>query len=62
MNKFSQAPLCPKCNNNWITWTYIDSTRITLEDFEIDHFKLQCQRCDFIFQMHTKDYVEEDNE
>ncbi len=62
MIRFSRAPLCLKCGNNWITWTYIDRTHITVEDFKIDHFKLQCQRCKFIFQMHTKDYVEEDNE
>lgn len=61
MIKFSEKPLCTKCGNNWINWKYIDLDIITVYDVKVDHFKLECNRCKYIFLMHTKDYVGEDN-
>ena len=61
MIKFTESPLCPKCGNNWINWNYIDPSMTTLSDIKMDHFELECNRCEYVFLMHTKDYMEEDN-
>lgn len=56
--KFNIEPRCSKCGGYFMNWNFY--RRGPMSDAEPDEFiVLKCNRCNYSFEMYTKDYMEE---
>ncbi len=61
MIKFTPYPICSKCSYEETDIGYYKYAPRS-EDYPGDFLNVTCKRCKYVFKMHTKDYVEEDND